>query len=636
MLEKSASVTLLLPWPTRAKKDAQIANDNLRSMLRTYVEMRKAATTPSSDAIDLLLSKGMPVDRIVNRIYISITASWILIFLASNLPWKTKVLAEINAAMEKYASDSTEPIRKRLATIPLSAWEEEMPMVDLVLQETLRLTVAGVVPRRNICDDIEILGKRVPKGCFVVYQTEDVHMDPEVYENPTQFDPARFQSGREEHKKVTYAFLSWGAGRHSCPGMKFAKLDLKLMVTLFLTTYEYDLVNQNGASLERTPKPNYEDFQIAQPTEHVFYKFKRVLRAPVKTRAEQDRAMLDTAFKSLVNTGSAQICLADPDASKVQYRRLGKCGLRVSVPISWILEEEASFKILQAAWEMGINTFDTANVYSNGESERIIGNIPRERLIITSKCWNIVGDDPGVQWSPTQELRDKLEYVNQGGLCRAAIFNAIDASLKRLQLDYIDLYQIHRFDPYTPVEESMKALHDLVESGKVRYIGACNLRTWQFALMNEVAEKRGWTKFVSMQSQYSLLYREEEREMNAYCNYHGIGIIPYGALAKGLLARPAGVVTPRTQSNKGTVYEAKATAAGQEIINRVQEVAEKRGIKMGQVALAWIQTKVASPVVGVSTMTQLLESAATDIQLTDEEIMHLEQVYIPQPYQGFD
>ncbi|KAG6819566.1 hypothetical protein H0H93_010696 [Arthromyces matolae] len=297
---------------------------------------------------------------------------------------------------------------------------------------------------------------------------------------------------------------------------------------------------------------------------------------------------------------------------------------------SWILEEEASFEILQAAWELGINTFDSANVYSNGESERVIGKwiqknrIPRERLIITSKCWNIVGNDPGVQWSPTQELRDQPEYVNQGGLSRAAIFNAIDASLKRLNLTYIDLYQIHAFDRYTPVEETMKALHDLVESGKVRYIGACNLRTWQFALMNEVAEKRGWTKFVSMQSQYSLLYREEEREMNAYCNYHGIGIMPYGVLAKGLLARPAATVTARTEWNKGTSYEAKATEAGQEIVDRVTQIAEKRGVTRAQVALAWIQTKVASPIVGVSTMKQLLETV-THVDLTDEEITYLEQ-----------
>ncbi|KAG6819565.1 hypothetical protein H0H93_010695 [Arthromyces matolae] len=292
MMEKSASVTLLLSWlPTKAKRDGETANEDLRSMLRTYVEMRKTATTPGSDAIDLLLSKGLPDDRIVNVEFQSsclirginfitsdlfTVASWILIFLASNVEWKTKIVDEINSIIEKYASDSTtEPIHKRLATIPLSAWEEEMPMFDLVLQETLRLTVAGVVPRRSIVDNLELLGKRIPKGSFVVYQTEDVHMDPEVYTDPTQFDPARLQPGREEDKKVPYAFLSWGAGRHSCPGMKFAKLDLKLMVSLFLTTYEYDLANENGASLKRTPKPNYEDFQIAQPNEQVFYKFKR-------------------------------------------------------------------------------------------------------------------------------------------------------------------------------------------------------------------------------------------------------------------------------------------------------------------------------------------------------------------------
>ncbi|KAG5650729.1 hypothetical protein H0H81_011229 [Sphagnurus paluster] len=331
---------------------------------------------------------------------------------------------------------------------------------------------------------------------------------------------------------------------------------------------------------------------------------------------------------------------------KVEYRQLGKSGLRVSVPIlgamsfgsnkwvDWVLDEEKGTEILQAAWDKGINTIDTADVYSNGESERIIGSqIPRERIIIATKCYWLLGKDASINTFLIPGLRDERDYVNQSGLSRAAIFNAVDASLARLQLTYIDLLQIHRFDPATPVEETMKALHDLVESGKVRYIGASSMRTWQFALMNEVAERKGWTKFVSMQSEYSLLYREEEREMNAYCNYHGIGLIPWSPLGSGFLARPLNLPTTRSQ-DKTTANRPKHSAADEAIINRVEELAEKRGLKMAQIALAWVSSKVSSPIVGFNSVQRVADGVSTGITLSEEEIKYLEEPYEPKPVRG--
>ncbi|KAG6816861.1 hypothetical protein H0H87_002347 [Tephrocybe sp. NHM501043] len=363
--------------------------------------------------------------------------------------------------------------------------------------------------------------------------------------------------------------------------------------------------------------------------------------------------------------------MSSSSAPNVQYRQLGKSGLRVSVPIvgamsfgsskwaDWVIEEEPTFKVLQAAWDLGINTIDTANVYSNGESERIIGkwikqvmsnnviptwprfltslsqsNIPRERLIIATKCWGLVANDPSLRTSLIPGLADQRDYVNQSGLSRAAIFNAVDASLSRLGVSYIDLLQIHRFDPRTPVEETMKALHDLIESGKVRYIGASSMRTWQFALMNEVAEKRGWTKFVSMQSEYSLLYREEEREMHAYCKYHGIGLIPWAPLAAGLLTRPSNVSSLRNDVTTGTPLERPLSAADRDIIARVEELASKKNIQMAQVALAWAAAKVSSPIIGVNSVERLTQGITTGVTLTEEEMKYLEEPYQPKPVRG--
>ncbi|KAG7087284.1 hypothetical protein E1B28_013262 [Marasmius oreades] len=340
--------------------------------------------------------------------------------------------------------------------------------------------------------------------------------------------------------------------------------------------------------------------------------------------------------------------------NQVQYRRLGSSGLQVSIPIlgamgfgvtewmPWVLEEKESIKVLKAAWDLGINTIDTANNYSNGKSETIIGkfiqqhNIPRNQIIIVTKCFGLVSSDPSV-FTPNASpaFKNQREYINQHGLSRAAIFNQVEGSLRRLNTSYIDLLQIHRYDGNTPAEETMKALHDLVQSGKVRYLGASSMRTWQFAYLNEVAGKNGWSKFVSMQDEYSLLYREEEREMHAYCKFNGIGIIPWGPLCGGVLARPEQVETVRKESFKGSVWEHKAFEADREIIHRVEELAETRGVPMAQIALAWVGSKVTSPIVGIASIKRLDENIVhEDFALTEQEMKYLEEPYVPRQVRG--
>ncbi|KAJ7728294.1 NADP-dependent oxidoreductase domain-containing protein [Mycena maculata] len=332
------------------------------------------------------------------------------------------------------------------------------------------------------------------------------------------------------------------------------------------------------------------------------------------------------------------------------YTRLGAAGIRVSVPIMgcmsfglsekwpWVLDEEPSFKVLKAAWDHGLTTFDTANIYSDGESERIIGkflkkyNIPREKVVIATKVHHLVLDDT---IDGGDNPRDTRDYVNQDGLSRAGIFNAVEASLKRLDTSYIDLVQIHRFDPRVPVTETMRALHDLVQSGKVRYIGASSMRTWRFSEMNHIADMNGWTQFVSMQNEYSLLKREEEREMIPYCKAHGIGLIPWAPLAGGALAHPLGAETARTKTIKGTPMEPPVTDADKIIISRVQELAEKKGCTMSQIALAWVCLKVDSPIVGISSVSRVEESAQKGVELTAEEAKYLEEPYVPKPVRPY-
>lgn len=283
--------------------------------------------------------------------------------------------------------------------------------------------------------------------------------------------------------------------------------------------------------------------------------------------------------------------------SKCEYRRLGTSGLRVSVPIfgcmsfgdprnlDWAIGEEEALPLLKAAYDRGLNTWDTANVYSNGASEVIVGNalkkynIPREKVVIMTKCYQAVGEEPELRgFFFRQQLMSSKDYVNHMGLSRTAIFNQVEASLKRLDTPYIDLLQIHRFDPETPLEETMKALHDLVQSGKVRYIGASSMWATQFARMQFCAEVNGWTKFVSMQNQYNLLYREEEREMIRFCNDTGVGLIPWAPLCRGHLARRPEQFgsTARSQGEKAGQPGSHGTVEPDlTIIKRVVELADK-------------------------------------------------------------
>ncbi|KZV73288.1 Aldo/keto reductase [Peniophora sp. CONT] len=336
--------------------------------------------------------------------------------------------------------------------------------------------------------------------------------------------------------------------------------------------------------------------------------------------------------------------------AKAEYRQLGKSGLRVSVPIlgamsfgselwsSWILPEEKAFPILKAAWDSGINTIDTANMYSNGVSEQIIGsfirknNIPRKNIVLLTKIQFFPVEDLSVNSSFVPSLAQTREYVNQGGLSRTAIFNQTNDCLARLDTDYIDLLQIHAFDATTPIEETMKALHDLVSAGKVRYLGACNSKAWQLGEMNSIAERHGWTQFISVQIEHSLLFRPQEVEMLAYCMYKGIGVISYSPLLCGHLARPVGSKTDRSKALEGSFFERKLNESDEEIVKRVEQIAKKRAWKMSQVALAWSCTKVTSPIVGLNSIERVAESIIAGKTLDAAEIQTLEEPYQYRPY----
>ncbi|QGI97351.1 hypothetical protein CEK26_010420 [Fusarium fujikuroi] len=303
------------------------------------------------------------------------------------------------------------------------------------------------------------------------------------------------------------------------------------------------------------------------------------------------------------------------EASKCEYRNLGKSGLRISVPV------------FGSAYDRGLNTWDTANTYSNGASEEIVGkalkkfNIPRHKVVILSKCRWGVGEEPGARHiNFKDEFAISKDYQNQYGLSRAAIFNQVNASLARLDTDYLDLLQIHRFDDDTPIEETMKALHDLVQSGKVRYIGASSMWATQFARMQFVAEKNGWTKFISMQNHYNLLYREEEREMIRFCNDTGVGIIPWAPLCRGHLARPPAQFGATERSKEEKEGSGELSETDQKIIGRVVEVAEKHSWPMAHVALAWINQRVTSPIIGFSSVERIEQAiGARGKKLSDEE-----------------
>jgi len=322
----------------------------------------------------------------------------------------------------------------------------------------------------------------------------------------------------------------------------------------------------------------------------------------------------------------------------MQYTRLGTSGLTVSrIALGcmsfgdtsrgfneWALDDEAAEPIFRQAVDLGITFWDTANVYGYGTSEEIVGRAirkytRRDDIVLATKVFFGMHDGPG-----------------GSGLSRKAIMEQIDASLSRLGTDYVDLYQIHRFDPDTPVDETMEALHDVVKAGKARYIGASSMWAWQFAKTQHVAERNGWTRFVSMQNQYSLMQREEEREMFGLLADQGVGSIPWSPLAKGRLARPWGERTQRSDTDPiGRRYFGDADRP---IAEAVQRVAEARGIPMAQVALAWVLKNpvVAAPIVGATKPHHLPDAvAALDVQLSDDEIRTLEEPYTPHLPTGF-
>ncbi|MFF6783559.1 aldo/keto reductase [Streptomyces sp. NPDC012510] len=321
----------------------------------------------------------------------------------------------------------------------------------------------------------------------------------------------------------------------------------------------------------------------------------------------------------------------------MQYVKLGSTGLDVSricvgcmsfgLPDrgthEWTLDEEASRPLIRRALDAGINFFDTANVYSDGTSEEIVGRAlaefaRREEIVLATKVNGTMHQGP-----------------NGRGLSRKAIMTEIDNSLRRLGTDYVDLYQIHRFDPHTPVEETMEALHDVVKAGKVRYIGASSMYAWQFAKMQHTARLHGWTRFVSMQNHYNLLYREEEREMLPLCEDQGVATLPWSPLARGRLTRDWGTVTERAETDDfgRTLY----LEGDREIVDAVTRIAGERGVPRARVALAWLLSRpsVAAPIVGATKPHHLDDAVASlDLTLTEKETEELEGPYTPRAISG--
>jgi len=325
----------------------------------------------------------------------------------------------------------------------------------------------------------------------------------------------------------------------------------------------------------------------------------------------------------------------------MQYTNLGKTGMKVSRLClgmmsygskkwrEWVLEEEDAKPFMKRALDAGINFFDTADVYSLGESERVTGNlfkhfgVKRESIVLATKVFNPMSDED-----------------NDRGSSRKHIMDSIDNSLKRLQMDYVDLYQVHRWDYETPIEETMEALHDVVKAGKARYIGASSMFAWQFSKAQYTAQSHGWTRFVSMQDHYNLVYREEEREMIPLCIDQGVGLIPWSPMARGFFAgdrkRDGGGETTRSNSDpfaKGLYFREEDFT----VAERAAEVAKERGVSASQIALAWVLNKpyISSPIIGATKMDHLDQAiAALDIKLSEEEVKRLEDPYQPHPILG--
>ncbi|MEV6670989.1 aldo/keto reductase [Streptomyces sp. NPDC051162] len=322
----------------------------------------------------------------------------------------------------------------------------------------------------------------------------------------------------------------------------------------------------------------------------------------------------------------------------MRYTRLGTTGLEVSALClgcmsfgqpaqgahEWTLEEEPSREIIRSALDAGINFFDTANVYSAGSSEEIVGRAlkdfaARDEVVIATKVTGRMRPGP-----------------NGAGLSRKAILSEIDNSLSRLGTDYVDLYQIHRWDYRTPIEETMEALHDVVKAGKARYIGASSMYTWQFAKAQFTAEANGWTRFVSMQSQYNLIYREEEREMLPFCADQGVGAIPWSPLARGRLTRPWDTATSRSETDE--YVKSLYLDSDRTIVDRVHELAAKREVSPAQIALAWVSHNpvVSAPVVGATKPKHLEDAIASlELELAESEVEYLEAGYTPRAIAGF-
>lgn len=345
----------------------------------------------------------------------------------------------------------------------------------------------------------------------------------------------------------------------------------------------------------------------------------------------------------------------------MQFVNLGKSGLKISRLVvgcmsfgkkseygEWVLEDEGKImSLLKQCYDLGMRTFDTADLYSNGVSEEMIGkflkkfNIPRYSVVILSKCYyKADADTPGfVVDGRANKDPNNLKFINSCGLSRKHILDAVDGSTKRLGT-YLDVLQIHRFDPETPIDETMKALNDVVESGKVRYIGASSMRATQFAQMQFVAEKNGWQKFVSMQNYYNLLYREEEREMIPFCQETGVGLLHWSPMARGVLTRPLSEMKQSERMNSdgamSHILGIFRPESDNEIINRVEELANKKGASMAQIAIAWVLTKGGCPILGLSSVERVTEAVgALDIKLTDEEVQYLEQPYTAKPAKDY-
>lgn len=326
----------------------------------------------------------------------------------------------------------------------------------------------------------------------------------------------------------------------------------------------------------------------------------------------------------------------------MEYTRLGGSGLEVSKIVlgcmsfgdpgrgthDWSLDIDATRPLIRQAIEAGITTFDTANAYSDGSSEEIVGELlgefaKRDEVVIATKVFNRMGPGP-----------------KGGGLSRGAILAQADESLRRLGTDYIDLYQIHRYDPEVPIEETMEALHDLVRAGKVRYLGASSMWTWQFAEAQHIADMNGWTRFVAMQDQYNLLMREEEREMLPFCLETGVGVLPWSPLARGRLTRDWEASTRRSESDRfGATLYRQAEESDRQIVDAVAAIAAERNLPRAQVALAWLlhQSAVTAPIVGVTKESHLTDAIATvDVALSLDELQRLEQHYVPHAPEGFE